>query len=251
MGDSFQQTQHKFTQYLRDPDNQPMPPDIESRRMAIYRDLIYNNIESFASSGFPVLRKIVEDEKWHQLIRGFLVTYRAHTPLFSKLSQEILQYLENITPEQYGLPPFYFELAYYEWLEASLALDAREAKADNMSIEGDLLSQTPVLNPLIVGSTFIWPVHKISPDYMPETPPEQPTHLLVYRDRNHEVGFLELNIVSAYLVEQLKTQEDKTGQQILDEIADKLEYDKTIVLNSGRQLLDDFHKRDIILGVKA
>ena len=41
----FQQTQYAFAAHLRDPDANPAPPDIEDRRMKIYRELVYNNIE--------------------------------------------------------------------------------------------------------------------------------------------------------------------------------------------------------------
>ena len=36
--------QHIFTQYMRDPENSPMPDDIEPRRMSIYSDLVFRNI---------------------------------------------------------------------------------------------------------------------------------------------------------------------------------------------------------------
>ncbi|MCP4827546.1 MAG: DUF2063 domain-containing protein, partial [Proteobacteria bacterium] len=44
-----------MARYLRDPQNNPPPEDVEQRRLKIYEDLIYNNIEGFISSGFPVL----------------------------------------------------------------------------------------------------------------------------------------------------------------------------------------------------
>ena len=36
---SFIDTQYQFAAFLRDPDNQPVPDNIEPRRMAIYREL--------------------------------------------------------------------------------------------------------------------------------------------------------------------------------------------------------------------
>ena len=47
--------QHIFTQYMRDPENSPMPDDIEPRRMSIYSDLVFRNIENFIANSFPVL----------------------------------------------------------------------------------------------------------------------------------------------------------------------------------------------------
>ena len=89
---SFIETQYRFAAHLRDPDNSPAPDGIEDRRMKIYRELIYNNIESFISSGFPILRSVLDDQKWHQIIRHFVAQHQSHTPYFLEISQEFLKY---------------------------------------------------------------------------------------------------------------------------------------------------------------
>jgi len=58
MPDTFTDIQYEFTRHIRDPENQPAPADIEDRRMEIYRDLLYRNVESFMANSYPVLRKI-------------------------------------------------------------------------------------------------------------------------------------------------------------------------------------------------
>ena len=118
---SFQSGQLAFAAHLRDPAVNPAPADIEDRRVAIYRDLIYNNIEAFLSSGFPVLRGLMSDDNWHHLVRGFVRDHRCHTPYFLEISQEFLLYLREdkaCIPE--GLT-FILELTHYAWVE--LALD--------------------------------------------------------------------------------------------------------------------------------
>ena len=62
---SLQQLQNEFTAHVRNPSSIAAPAGIEGRRMKIYNDLIYNNIESFLSGGFPVLRSLHRDEDWH------------------------------------------------------------------------------------------------------------------------------------------------------------------------------------------
>ncbi len=56
--DPFQQQQQALTAYLRDPESCPAPQGVEPRRLAVYRDLFYKNIEGFISGGFPVCRSI-------------------------------------------------------------------------------------------------------------------------------------------------------------------------------------------------
>ena len=68
---AFKKHQYEFTAHIRDPEKNAMPDGIEDRRMKIYRELLYNNIEGFISSGFPVIREIYSDENWHKMVRDF------------------------------------------------------------------------------------------------------------------------------------------------------------------------------------
>ena len=44
---TFKKHQYEFTAHIRDPERNARPDGIEDRRMGIYRDLFYNNVEGF------------------------------------------------------------------------------------------------------------------------------------------------------------------------------------------------------------
>ena len=90
---ALRDSQMLMARYLRDPQGQPAPEGVEERRLKIYRDLVYNNVEGFISGGFPVLRSLYQDEDWHQLVREFIDQHRCHTPYFLEISQEFLKFL--------------------------------------------------------------------------------------------------------------------------------------------------------------
>ena len=113
----FKQTQYNFAAHIRDPKKTPGPKGVEDRRMAIYRDLFYNNVEGFVSSSFPVLRTLYNDEDWHSLIRDYFSRHQAHTPHFPEMAQEFIDYLQNEFEARECDPPFILELAHYEWME--------------------------------------------------------------------------------------------------------------------------------------
>ena len=92
---SFIEVQKAFTRHIRDPEHNPAPDDIEDRRMAIYRRLLYRNVESFLSSCYPVIRKITPDDGWHALIQDYFKYHRARTPLFPRMPKEFLLYLQE------------------------------------------------------------------------------------------------------------------------------------------------------------
>ncbi len=247
----FIQKQLEFTRHCRDPENNPAPANIEDRRMGIYRKLLYNNIEGFMANNFPVIREIMSDDQWHKLIREYFASHRASTPLFPKLPMELLRFLEGEHERWSDDFPFLTELAHYEWVESALALDTREIDFSGVNIEGDLLADAPIMNTLIWLLAYDYPVHKIGLRFLPETKPEQQTFLVVYRDRDDKVGFMELNPVTARLLENISKRPDRTGLEHLQAIAKELKHPQPgIVITGGLEVLLQMQQHDIILGVK-
>ena len=214
----FQKTQFAFTGNIRDPEGAPAPQDVEDRRMEIYRDLLYQNVQSFLAGSFPVLRKICTDERWQELMRDYFRNHRAHTPLFPKMPQEFLHYLEHGRGQRPGDFPFLLELAHYEWVELALSIDARDIDRTGVDRHGDLLEGIPVLSTLAWPLAYRFPVHRIRPDYLPDAPPDQPTYLVVYRDETDKIGFLELNPVAARLMELMQEESGRSGRALLQQI---------------------------------
>ena len=242
--------QHIFTQYMRDPKNSVIPDDIEPRRMSVYADLIFRNIESFIANSFPVLRQVIHDDEWDIILRCFIKKHISKTPYFPKLPLEFLNYLEQEQAE-IKLPEFHIELAHYEYVETFLSFDPREISFENINKDGDLLKGIPVLSPLAEPLSYQWPVHKISADFIPQTKPVQPIYLVVYRDQHYDVGFLELNQIAAKLIEELQKNINKSGEEILLGIVSQLKHpDSNVVIEGGFEVMQDFKNKDILLGTR-
>lgn len=246
----FKDVQYAFARHMRDPDNNPPPEGIEDRRMEIYRGLLYRNVEGFIAGSFPVLRKITPDEQWHAMIRDYFNRHKSRTPLFPKMPQEFLQYLEQ-ERDNSNDPPFLLELAHYEWVELALSLDVREIDMDGVDPDGNLLETLPVLNPLTWLLSYQFPVHRISPDFMPSEPAGQPTYLVVYRNRDDRVGFIELNPVSARLMELIQRPECTSGRNALETIAGELGHpDPGVVINGGLEIMQGLLEKGVLLGTR-
>lgn len=250
----FAEIQRAFAGHIRDPEGTPAPTDIEARRMAIYRNLFFNNVSSLLRQGFPVLYRCLGQARWDRLIRRFLREHRATTPLFPKLGQELVAYLGEGRDAQPDDPPFMLELAHYEWVEAALLFSDEEVSSDLADPNGDLLAGVPVVSPLAWNLSYRFPVHRISPDFQPQAPESEPTHLVVYRNRGDEVAFLKINLVTQRLLQLLKGQDQQdpqTGLEILKTIATELRHpDPEQVIGFGTGLLDDLRQRHILLGTR-
>lgn len=247
----FRRLQYAFAAHLRDPEGSPAPADVEDRRMKIYRDLFYNNAESFIANGFPVLRKLYDDTAWHRMVRGYFSRHRSHTPFFHRIAEEFLRYLQEERGSQPEDPPFLLELAHYEWVELALSIDENEADLTGVRREGDLLEGVPVLSPLAWNLAYRYPVHRISPDYRPAAPGEAPTHIVVYRDLDDCVRFLEINAVTARLLQLIAAEPARSGRAQLMAVARELRHSRPdVVIESGRAMLEGLHRRGIILGTR-
>ena len=250
----FQAIQYALAAHIRDPQHAAPPAGIEDRRLAVYRELFFNNLRDLLGRGFPVLRRISGPEKWDALIRDFMVQHRCRTPLFLELPREFLAWLREERETTPGDPPFLSELAHYEWVELALTVDERDLSAVNADPAGDLLDGVPVVSPLAWSLSYRFPVHRLSPDFQPLTPGPELTRLVVVRDRGHQIGFLEINAVTARLLEIL-TEEDAgtlTGRAALERIARELAHpNPAAVLAGGRELLEGLRSSDVILGTKS
>jgi hypothetical protein len=249
--ENLRSLQMSFAAHIRDPGKHAAPEDVEDRRMAIYRRLFFNNIVRFLASNFPVLRQLYDEKSWRELAQEFYTEHRCHTPLFPELPKEFLRYLQEQRTDRAGDPAFMLELAHYEWVELALSMDENELEDTEANREGDLMAGAPVLSPLAWPLSYRFPVHQIRPGYEPDAPPEKETHLLVYRNRNYKVKFMQLNDVSRLLLALLQENSELTGLELLTKIASRINHpDPSVVIGNGKNLLQDLRSKDILLGTR-
>lgn len=249
----FQKLQYAFAAHLRDPSRHPPPNGIEDRRLSIYRDLFFNNVANYLTKAFPVLRRIYADADWDAMVRDYFARHVSHSPQFYQIAEEFLRYLDKERGERPEDPPFLRELAHYEWVELRLAILDIDPDADPaIRRDGDPMTEPPVLSPLAWPLTYRYPVHLLGPEHRPDQPPEEPTHLVVYRNRADDVRFLKVNAVTARLLALIQTEPERTGREHLETIAAELKHpDPNVVIEGGRKILADLAARDILLGTRA
>lgn len=244
----FQEVQSVFAAYIRDPDRHPMPAGIEERRMRIYAGLFYNNIESFIAKTFPVFRDITDDDTWHLLMREFISRHRAESPYFSHIPEEFMQYLDGRTKARAKsadapLPPFALELCHYEWLEMALdmAPDADCEFDDEPVGPDDDLALSPLAWPL----RYAYPVRRIGRDFQPSRPPDSPTWLIGWRNRDDRVRFMASNAATIRLLQLID--EQHSNRDALNIVAKELGASPKRVAETGLAILNRLHGHDIVV----
>ena len=245
----FQEKQYAFAAHIRDPENNPAPEHIEDRRMGIYRELFFNNLFNLLGSTFPVLKKIHSDDAWRNLIRQFMVHHKSETPYFLEVPQEFLTFLQDSYPGSEDDFPFLLELAHYEWIELELSVSEAENALERIDTSGDLLEGVPVKSNLAYLLEYQFPVHQISTTFLPDVPGEQPTYLSVYRNADDELGFMELNAVTARLLQLIDENiEQKSGRELILDLAREVNFaDPNALVSHGAEAMQQMKKSEIIL----
>ncbi len=245
MANHFQQTQYQFAAYIRDPEHQAIPDQLESRRMAIYRDLFFNNINNTLSSAFPVIRQLMTQNDWLNLVRSFMKDHFCQSPRFVDVSKEFIDYLHQQHDVDKAMP-FLHELAHYEWVELALSIAEDEWQSSEINEACDLLTLSYHDSPLAWLLSFDFPVHQISHDFQPTSASETPHFLLVYRNQADEVKFIELNGLSAHLFERITAGENVDS--VINSVAEAMpQLDRQLITNGARDLITDWLAKGILL----
>ncbi|MDT8409090.1 MAG: putative DNA-binding domain-containing protein [Wenzhouxiangellaceae bacterium] len=241
--------QKRFSDHIRDPEHYPAPEGIEARRLAIYRRLFFNNLSSLFGKNFPIVRKIVPDPRWREMIRAFMVEHRPTTPLFPEIGREFVRFLAE-HPDQHGEWPWLAELAHWQFMATCVRNDEAELPQAAPLGHDDrgLLSGHPVVNPTLRLAQYQWPVHTIRANRLPEA--QQPVVLAIFRKPDDRLGRLQINAVTGRLLELLKENPGISGQDCLTQLATEMKHpDPDTLVEQGRSLLQSLSDRNLISGI--
>ena len=238
---------HALAAHVRNPATQPGPPGIEDRRLAVYRELVFNNLAGLLGHGFPVIRATLGEADWAELVRRFLVEHACHTPLFPALGGEFVGFLAEAQVD--SARPWLAELAHYEWAEADL--QSSDAPMPPHDPAGDLLDGVPLLSPLAWPLAYRWPVDRIGPGHQPTDPPVAPTLVLLRRAASGEVRFSTLSPLLYQLLESIAANQDLSGRALLRSLAAGIGHaDAETFIDEARPMLARLHEEGILPGTR-
>jgi hypothetical protein len=240
----FDRKQREFATYIRDPEHNPVPAGIQEQRMAMYRELFFNNINGFLAGNFPVLRALLTDEQWFALAQDFFANHRSESPHFSEIPEEFLYFLEHERDNADDFP-FMLELAHYEWVEMALAISKEELIINHSELT---LESRIQLSPLAWSLAYQYPVHKISRDFLPTAPAEQPTCLIVYRGTDDEVHFIEITPLTYRLLAMIEEYESLIVEDCLQKLIQETQHpNPELMMTAGLQILTELAEKMIVV----
>ena len=249
----YKRVQLEFTNYIRNPEQAPLPSEVDPDRVKMYAGFIFDNIEEFLAQAYPVTKKIYEEKaQWRRLVRSFISNHRAKSPYFCEIAREFLDYLEvrKDSSDAKEDVPFLQELCHYEWIELALEIEIESSPFDaHLHNKGsfDLDASPMKCSPLAWSFMYHYPVHKICVDFQPKTPSPEPYYLVIYRNVENMVKFMQLNALGARALHLLR-EKSYTGSNLLTQLINELSFkDKSLFMKEGGNLLKKLVDKDIIL----
>jgi hypothetical protein len=243
---NLHQQQQAFTSYVRRPQQHPGIEGIAPQRMAVYRELFFNNIKDTLGNAFPVLGQLLAAQQWQTLCEDFFAEHRCHTPYLSHVPGEFVEFLHKHSDRH---PPWLLELAQWEWTELELFLAPDHRGSEDFQTSDDPIQGIPLLNPVLRLHAFNYPVHRIGPQHPPGEIDAQGCYLLAWRKPDHSIGFVELNPLSALLMEHLHGNRQHSGYELLSMIAaQQKDHDPETIIRGGSEILHNFYNNNIIIG---
>lgn len=181
-------------------------------RMALYKWLVVDNLQTAVAPCFPVLCSILPENQWKKVFQDYLRIEESSCPSYLQLPGYIAHFLQR-----HPLPSFPFagDLAHYEWMELDIHQQEETPPSSDLSKPA---SKTWVLSPQSRLLAYQYPVDKISKDFLPMR--AEPHYYLLF-SREKTVEFHRLNDSSYQLLHTL-TKSGKTPDAIFRALASML-----------------------------
>lgn len=205
----FRLVQHEFTAWLRHPESAAVPAGIEARRLAIYRELLFNNVTSFVEITYPVAQALLPEALWSRLTSGFFADHACISPLFTDISLHFREYVASLDWPELADHPWLTELLHFEWMELVADIDDYPLTPAAERIGGELLDAA---NPLLALAgpawplAYQWPVQRWNGGTDVASLVAEPACLLAFRRHDAELSLAVLTVspAAAFLIEQLQ-----------------------------------------------
>lgn len=238
--EALTQFQGAYSQYLRAPQKYTLPDNVPERRSRVYESLLFNNLCGFINKCFPVAKSLIGDDQWQRLSRAFYERWQCLTPIFSLIPREFVSFIA--AHDELGGTEWLPELLHYEWLELEVDLDKGMVTQPHLLIDS---ADTVHINPTLQVHQYQWPVHKMGPEYIPDA--QAPVILCVYRTHEFDVKFMEINAVTAILLEQIHVQAQTPTAALASLAAHLPQLDPKQIDRFGRELIEQLVQSNVLL----
>lgn len=220
-------------------------------RLALYRRLVQNNLTGVTGKMLARTRARLNDlgGAFDDAFASFLALRGPRTHYLRDVPREFLAWVEPHWRANPRLPAWAVDLARHELVEFEIA--AARARAEVPPLTEVALDRPLVLAEPLRLMHYAYAIHELPADPSDRTEPApRPTTLLVHRDEEHLVRFLDLTPLAAAIVARL-IDGATLGESVAAACADVGTSASEGVVADVAKLLANLGERGIVLGARA
>jgi hypothetical protein len=217
-----------------------------SRRLGLYRQLVRHNVVNVASTILEHTRARLDahvPDEFARSVAAFLAAVGPRTPHLRDVPAELLAWAAPRWREDARIPAWLVDHAELELVDFTIGVAPRppappplaDVTADRALVFGD---------PRVIVH-LDWAVH----ERRGEEPEKRAVHLLVYRDAQHAVRYLELTPLASQILELLFAGRPLAAAMVEACAASGQAMDDS-VLGGAARLLADLGERGVLLGAR-
>jgi hypothetical protein len=224
----------------------PALPGLRSGRLALYRELVFNNIIDGLANAFPLTQALLSQKEWNGLTQRFFASWDCTPYAYWQMSGELPKYAALAEAGLRKKYPWLLDLLNFEWSEIAVYMmeDIPLPEADQ---SGSLLRDRLCINPHLRLLQVAYPVHVQAPGTITKEDKGQ-YHVLIYRDpETLTAEFMALSPFYAGLLENLIPGE-QSARQILMAIAAQSGHHYRLLAGNAKAFLKQLHKNNVIQG---
>lgn len=191
--------QHELVEYCR-MNNEEVIEGTRLDRLHNYRRLIHTIFWESLADAYPITKSILNEEQWNCLVDDFISNNPCQEPQLFRMPFSLIAFVENNDYcEKFSLP-FLIDLLHFEWVEIEVHT-MEDLQEEPFETKTDFSTGNIVFNPYLRIIQLKYPIHKLKTEDISLVKGNY--FLLVYRQDNGTVQYLELNVFTTNLLEQL------------------------------------------------
>lgn len=226
---------------------QEVLPGTDQERLLHYRNLIYNIINGALESAYPITVNVLSEEHWKAIVTDFVTHHKCQNPQLLKMPFELIGFVEQQQYASLFEIPFLLDLLVFEWAEMEIH-DMPDVDEEHCKSDGDVIHDSLVYSPYFKIIAMTYPIHLLKTHNIAEH--KGGYYVLVYRDADCEVNYLQLNQFSYLLLSEMIVTDSGLLKVLMPLLKNHTPEFQTSILDEAIDFIQLLIKNGIVRGFK-
>jgi len=236
--------QHQLADYCKSNHNEEIL-GVKKDRLHHYKRLIYNIIDDAIESAYPITRSILTNEQWKEMIDAFVKEHQCHHPQLFRMPGELIEFVQlKKIDEKFNLPHL-IDALLFEWAEVEIH-SMQDEELPSVNSTGDFLNSTIIFSPYCQLLNLAYPIHKLNSINIIEAKGEY--FILVYREENGTVQYLELTALTYFLISNLSEEHISLNELLAPLLEEKNDVEKTEWYSQALAFINEMQSIGVVRG---